>query len=126
MVPIPNIRKLKARGAHFVNHYANVPICCPSRASVWTGRQPHNIPHEHNGQHVGGAWSNFEGLGLANTTFDRLKISDRLEKLGYAINIAGKEDWVSGGHSMTTMVDSFSIYSRWPYSIPEEGGFHIW
>ena len=33
VVPIPRIRSLKARGALFVNHYANVPICCPSLGS---------------------------------------------------------------------------------------------
>ena len=38
----------------------------------------------------------------------------------------GKEDWLTGGHSLNTMIDSFSIYSRWPYNIPEEGGFHVW
>ena len=126
LVPIPRIRSLKDRGALFVNHYANVPICCPSRASVITGRQPHNLPHTHNGIQANGAWSNYEGFGLKNTTFDKLKISDRLAAAGYTINIVGKEDWVSGGHSSTTMLDSFSVYSRWPYSIPEEGGFHIW
>ena len=30
----------------------------------------------------------------------------------------GKEDWVSGDHSLTTMVDSWSIYARFPYDIP--------
>lgn len=68
-VPIPNIRSVQKRGVNFVNFYANVPICCPSRASVITGRQPHNIPHEHNGYPVIGALSNYEGLGLKNTTW---------------------------------------------------------
>jgi len=126
VVPIPRIRSLQDRGAKFVNFYANIPICCPSRASVWVGRQAHNMPHEHNGIKANGAWSNYEGFGVANSTFDTLKVSDRLASAGYNINIGGKEDWLSGGHSSTTMVDSFSIYSRWPYSIPEEGGFHVW
>ena len=126
-IPIPRIRSLKARGAHFVNHYANVPICCPSRASVWAGRQPHHLPHTHNGIQANGAWSNYEGFGaVAGEGFDTLKISDRLAALGYNINIKGKEDWLSGGHSSTTMLDSFSIYARFPYDMPEEGGFHIW
>jgi len=126
VVPIPNIRSLKNRGAHFVNTYANIPICCPSRASMWAGRHAHNMPHEHNGMSVGGAYNNYEGFGVANSTFDHLKISDRLAEHNYTIKVGGKEDWLSGSHSLTTMVDSFSIYARWPYNIPEEGGFHIW
>ena len=82
VVPIPRIRSLKDRGALFVNHYANVPICCPSRASVITGRQPHNLPHTHNGIQANGAWSNYEGFGLKNTTFDQHKIHDRLASQG--------------------------------------------
>ena len=35
-VPIPHIRSVQKRGVNFVNFYANVPICCPSRASVWS------------------------------------------------------------------------------------------
>merc|ERR1719230_1995416 len=126
LVPIPNIQSLQNRGTNFKNTYADVPICCPSRASVWSGRRPHNLPHEMNGMQVGGSWNNYEGFGLANTTFDKLKISDRLAQLNYTTRISGKEDWLSGDHSLTTMIDSFSIYARWPYNIPEEGGFHIW
>ena len=33
---------------------------------------------------------------------------------------------MTGNHSMNTMIDSFSIYARWPYDIPSEGGFHLW
>ncbi|UPL00082.1 hypothetical protein LCI18_011016 [Fusarium solani-melongenae] len=30
------------KGTHFANHFTTTPICCPSRVSLWTGRQPHN------------------------------------------------------------------------------------
>ena len=75
-VPIPNIRSVQARGVNFANTYANVPICCPSRASVWTGRQPHNLPHVTNGIDVVGAISNYEGVGEPGSLFDQRKISD--------------------------------------------------
>ena len=39
-VPIPHIRSVQKRGVNFVNFYANVPICCPSRASVWSKLTP--------------------------------------------------------------------------------------
>jgi len=42
----------------------NVPICCPSRASMWSGRQPHTVPHMHNDLAVRGAWNNYEGVSL--------------------------------------------------------------
>lgn len=124
-VPIPNIRSVQARGVNFDNFYANVPICCPSRASVWTGRQPHRLEHEMNGVWVPGAISNYEGIGPADTKWDHSKISDLLAPT-YEVVIGGKEDWLSGGHSLTTMVDSWSVYARFPYNMPENAGNHIW
>ena len=53
-------------------------------------------------------------------------IGAHLANGGYTTVITGKTDWVSGDHSLTTMVDSWTIYARFPYSQPEQGGFHIW
>ena len=33
---------LKGRGTFFKNHFVTTAICCPSRVSLWTGRQAHN------------------------------------------------------------------------------------
>ncbi|KAH8177764.1 sulfatase domain-containing protein [Sarocladium implicatum] len=30
------------QGTYFANHFTTTAICCPSRVSLWTGRQPHN------------------------------------------------------------------------------------
>ncbi|KAF4996210.1 hypothetical protein FDECE_12552 [Fusarium decemcellulare] len=30
------------KGRHFANHFTTTAICCPSRVSLWTGKQPHN------------------------------------------------------------------------------------
>ncbi|KAI5457457.1 alkaline-phosphatase-like protein [Mariannaea sp. PMI_226] len=30
------------KGTSFVNHFTTTAICCPSRVSLWTGKQPHN------------------------------------------------------------------------------------
>ena len=166
-MPIPNIRKLQNRGVNFVNFYCNVPICAPSRASVWSGRQPHNGLHKHNNITVRGYWNNYEGVGACSdpesggagrrdgcapsidgkvTVTEQQLIAPMLEasgkhardkttrifseKLlavaGYHTKVTGKTDWAAGGHSLTTMVDSWTIYARFPYSIPENGGWHIW
>ena len=90
------------------------------------------MPHTTNGITVRGAWNNYEGFGQKRGEgFDTMKISDRLAtQANYTVKIVGKEDWMTGGHSLNTMIDSFSIYSRWPYNVPKEGpsqgGFHIW
>ena len=40
---MPNLAKIKAAGAHFVNHAAVQPVCGPSRSSLLSGRFPHNV-----------------------------------------------------------------------------------
>lgn len=42
---------------------------CPSRGSMWSGRQPHNVPHMHNGIAIRGAWNNYEGVSHAFVPF---------------------------------------------------------
>src|SRR5512145_2613512 len=38
----PNIDRLAAGGARFADWHANSPVCSPSRASLMTGKYPHN------------------------------------------------------------------------------------
>ena len=76
VVSLPNLRKLEDQGGYsFYEHYTNSPVCCPSRASFWSGRYPHNIPHLHNNMTVDGAWNNYEGLPANYSS----KIMDVLE-----------------------------------------------
>ena len=100
---------------------------------MWSGRQPHNILHKHNNITVRGAWNNYEGVGActpdpegspnsgrndgcapsiggATTVTEQQLIAPMLEAGGYHTMVTGKTDWAAGGHSLTTMVDSWSIY----------------
>lgn len=48
--PLEQGRKLLAdQGAEFINAYATTPICCPSRASILTGRYLHNTGDSQSG-----------------------------------------------------------------------------
>jgi len=40
---MPNLARLRAAGAHLVNHVAAQPVCGPSRSSLLAGRFPHNV-----------------------------------------------------------------------------------
>ena len=42
-VRTPNIDSLRGEAVSFHNCFANYPVCVPSRASVITGRYPHQI-----------------------------------------------------------------------------------
>lgn len=45
----PHLDALAGRGASFRHCYSPYPLCCPARASLWTGRMPH-------AHHVMGNW----------------------------------------------------------------------
>ena len=57
----PTFASCNSTGVEFRRHYANAPVCCPSRATFWSGRHASNLPHEQasSGLPVDGAWNNF-------------------------------------------------------------------
>ncbi|MDP9069126.1 MAG: sulfatase [Actinomycetota bacterium] len=50
MAVLPAVRRwFGEQGTEFTNTYATTPLCCPSRASILTGRYPHNHGVRQNG-----------------------------------------------------------------------------
>jgi N-acetylglucosamine-6-sulfatase len=58
--PMPNVlRLIGKRGITFTNYYASYPLCCPSRATLLTGRYAHN--HQVRGNNPpGGGYPRFD------------------------------------------------------------------
>lgn len=52
-----------AQGATYKHHYCTVPLCCPSRTNLWTGRCAHNTNVTSNGL-PGGGYDKFVQQGL--------------------------------------------------------------
>ncbi|XP_042547033.1 arylsulfatase K [Dipodomys spectabilis] len=93
VVKLPFIDYLKAQGTSFLNAYTNSPICCPSRAAMWSGLFTHLTE----------SWNNFKGLDPSYTTW-----MDVMEKHGYQSQKFGKIDYTSGHHSVSNRVEAWT------------------
>ncbi|HET7271050.1 MAG TPA: sulfatase [Rubrobacter sp.] len=76
---------LGAEGTTFDRAYLSDPLCCPSRATILTGRYTHNHGIESNSLATGGGAEKFRGDGLDQDT-----IATRLKAAGYATGYFGK------------------------------------
>ncbi len=85
----PNLDGLAAQGVLFRNAYTNNPICCPSRASMWSGRYTHHCE----------GWNNYKGLSESDPVF-----LDHLVNSGYRAKVVGKTDYLSGHHTIRARV----------------------
>jgi arylsulfatase A-like enzyme len=86
--------RFRDQGTTFSNAYATTPLCCPSRASVMTGRYAHNHGLKTN-------------VGAFATLDQRTTVQRYLQKNGYFTATAGKffNDW-----PLTT---NPSYFDRW-------------
>ena len=89
----PHLDALARRGALFRNAYTNNPICCPARAVMWSGRYTHHCE----------AWNNHKGLEEGDETF-----RTQLDAAGYVTETSGKEDYLSGGHTVRARVSAWT------------------
>ncbi|XP_065512566.1 arylsulfatase K isoform X3 [Caloenas nicobarica] len=87
------INFMKRHGTVFLNAYTNSPICCPSRAAMWSGLFTHLTE----------SWNNFKGLDPNYITW-----MDLMEKYGYRTQKYGKLDYTSGHHSVSNRVEAWT------------------
>uniref|UniRef100_A0A5F9D6B8 Arylsulfatase K n=1 Tax=Oryctolagus cuniculus TaxID=9986 RepID=A0A5F9D6B8_RABIT len=93
VLKLPFINFMKTHGTSFLNAYTNSPICCPSRAAMWSGLFTHLTE----------SWNNFKGLDPNYTTW-----MDVMEKHGYRTQKFGKLDYTSGHHSLSNRVEAWT------------------
>lgn len=80
-----NVQELLAKeGATFINAFTSSPICCPSRASLLSGRYAHNHATINNSV-SGGCYGSFWKEVIEKTTLPVM-----LQKRGYETFFAGK------------------------------------
>jgi N-acetylglucosamine-6-sulfatase len=85
LVPyMPQVQQMQRTGATFSNYYVTDSLCCPSRASMFTGRFPHNTGVFTNNAPDGG-FDVFRQRGGERTTF-----GTTLQQDGYRTAMMGK------------------------------------
>lgn len=51
-------------------------------------------------------------------------LGDVLDRHGYDVLISGKTDWTTGGHSLNVRLNSWTMYTRFPYNVNTSGGWY--
>uniref|UniRef100_A0A8D0GC67 Arylsulfatase K n=1 Tax=Sphenodon punctatus TaxID=8508 RepID=A0A8D0GC67_SPHPU len=92
-VVLPFINLMSRYGSLFLNAYTNSPICCPSRAAMWSGLFTHLTE----------SWNNFKGLDPNYATW-----IDLMREHGYYTQKYGKQDYTSGHHSVSNRVEAWT------------------
>ncbi|XP_005922866.1 arylsulfatase K [Haplochromis burtoni] len=93
LVQLPYTNYLRQLGSTFLNAYTNSPICCPSRAAMWSGQYVHLTQ----------SWNNYKCLDANTTTW-----MDLLKENGYRTKMIGKLDYTSGAHSVSNRVEAWT------------------
>lgn len=93
----PNIDRLARRGTAIRANYCSNPICCPSRASMWSGQHTWHCE----------GWNNYKGLEPGTPT-----AFSRLHDAGYTLASdkggLGKMDHLSGAHSLMNRLGAWT------------------
>jgi N-acetylglucosamine-6-sulfatase len=81
---MPHVLKMQQEGVTFANYFVTNSLCCPSRASIFTGRYPHNTGVLANTGKDGG-YQAFRNRDHERTTF-----AIALSEAGYRTAMLGK------------------------------------
>jgi arylsulfatase len=81
-VELPALARLEAHGVSFDRHYCTVPICTPSRATMWTGQHAKNV----------GMWdnTNFAWITSGRLAPEIPTLGTMLREQGYYTAFKGK------------------------------------
>ena len=90
---MPHVRQMQSRGVTFNRYFVTDSLCCPSRASIFSGRLPHNTGIFSNTPPDGGFHA-FRRRGEEASTF-----ATTLQGAGYRTAMMGKylNGYVPGG-----------------------------
>ncbi len=81
---MPQVQALESRGMSFENYFVTDSLCCPSRASIFTGNFPHDTGVFENAG-VDGGITAFHSHGDEQSTFNIA-----LQRAGYRTAMMGK------------------------------------
>ena len=87
----PNIDRIAREGMLLPNAYSSHPICCPSRANMWSGRYTHNCE----------SWNNYKGLETGMWS-----LLGELPRT-HEVQTFGKLDYLSGGHTQVARLSAW-------------------
>jgi N-acetylglucosamine-6-sulfatase len=129
---MPHVREMQASGVTFSRFFVSDSLCCPSRATIFTGKYPHNTGVYTNGGRDGGFFA-FHNYGLEEETF-----ATRLKAAGYTTALMGK---YLNGYTPTLSVDGETLYippgwdewavggkgyANFSYGLNENGRYHYY
>jgi N-acetylglucosamine-6-sulfatase len=101
---MPHVLAMQRHGLTFKNYFVSDSLCCPSRASIFTGNYPHDTHVFSNGPPSGG-FAKFEARGEENHTF-----ATALEGSGYLTAMMGK--WLNGYLQTSRPVGPQAAFAR--------------
>ncbi len=116
---MPNVRAMERDGMTFQNYFVTDSLCCPSRASIFTGRYPHNHGVLTNTAPYGG-FSAFRRGAQSSTFATGIKASGyRTALMGKYLNGYQPEDRIPPGWSDWQVTDGG--YKGFNYNLSANG-----
>src|SRR5690606_21890165 len=113
-IRFPAMERLEAEGVSFDRHYCTVPICTPSRSTMWTGMHAKQI----------GLWDNTNFAWIHELSPDIPTIGRLLREQGYYTAFKGKWHLSTPSRSEDALERyGFADYQQWGemFGAPRQG-----